>query len=132
MTFREMLDQIDAFLTEHADDGEGGKLWDVLTALRGADHNESEALKEFTTIQIRWAAFPRLSARVSDGGFHSGPSDRGPGVFRREIKFELPDAEFFSHFGQHASGAAVVLGLTTEGGRARQRERIYRRDERAL
>lgn len=113
-THREMLDAIDAFLAAHTIDGEGGKLWDVLTALRGPD-NEDVELKLTTTAPIRRAAFPKLqeslqtTSREGTMRWVPGYSWTWPAMGDREKFTEVSAPRF--HFGWHANGAARVLGL---------------------
>jgi hypothetical protein len=97
---RALLDQIDSFfITEEAADTR--PLWDILTALRGPDNDDEEA-KETTTIPIRRAAFPRLSADAQGDGMES----RTGAVFTPLLtsgSFALPDR--VDHFFLHAKRA---------------------------
>lgn len=58
VTFRQMLRQIDIFLLQR--NGDGRKLWDVLSALRGPD-SQDPILKHRTTEAIRTRAFPKCA-----------------------------------------------------------------------
>ena len=70
---RKQLDQIDTWLCEEG----GEKLWDVLSALRGPDVDDTVDLKETTTIVIRAAAFPQCAEMISKGhDYESEVADR--------------------------------------------------------
>ena len=99
-----MLDQIDTFLASRG--SESGELWDVLTALRGTD-SDNVMVKESTTCPIRRAAFPKLVEETRTMYFTPGPSGRLPGMGGKE-GYRNQEG---SHFGNHANGAARVLGL---------------------
>ena len=107
-TTRGMLDLIDKFLARC--DEESGKLWDVLSALRGPD-DKDEALKKHSTMLIRQAAFPKLQKAVemeSSSMWQCGPSGRTPGM-DGFLPYKTTGCQ--GHFRVHANGAARVLGL---------------------
>jgi hypothetical protein len=110
-----MLDELDTFfVTEEVADTEA--LWAILSALRGPDDDDCR-LKDHTTIPIRRAAFPRLTAN----SFHEveGRNERKvircrtSAIFRTSDgsrpTFKLPPAGMdcapSGHFIQHADMA---------------------------
>lgn len=72
-TAREILDQIDEFLTGSAIDGrERDKLWNVLTALRGPDDRNDQQGKDAATSIIRGKAFPKMLAEAKAEALRRG------------------------------------------------------------
>lgn len=106
-TAKEMLAEIDTFLADHAYDGEGGKLWDVLCALRGPD-NEAQGIKTTTTMVIRGKALPMCLHAISRMSWYPGPSGRYPAM-TSHIKFEIKENDQYRHFSEHAQAAYNVL-----------------------
>jgi hypothetical protein len=125
-TVREMLDVIDVFLTENRNEPGlalhgytptlAAQLWDVLSALRGPDSSDL-AIKSKTTIPIRRAAFPRLTAEIANDGFSNTigaafGTDEPDFEFRYSIVSPPLLTNFDGyHFAGHAKLAAEVLGI---------------------
>ena len=107
MTAKELLHEIDRMLMNG--DSEAGKLWDILSALRGPD-NHSEAAKE-ATIKVRAAAFPLTAERVNSHGkyfsFSNSPLFGSCG-------YEEKRAEGGTHFEYHIDTALDALALLKE------------------
>lgn len=110
---RGILDQIDEVLAEESTTS--GALWDVLTALRGPDWEESDQVKDSATVPIRVAAFPRTAQATRDR--RSAYANRAlfscyGGKFDSTI---VPDglnhAVIGSHFQGHIDAAASALDL---------------------
>lgn len=84
ISVRNILDTIDEFLVDNISNGEGGKLWDVLTALRGPDDESDWASKYTATGPIRAAAFPRFAEGLlfARSAWTPGPTQRYPGPWK--------------------------------------------------
>ena len=91
---RAQLDTIDGWLQEGNENA--GKLWEVLTALRGPDSGDM-IVKNATTIHIRAAAFPRtaqnhtLPAKFAIAGDEPSLNESlaGGGHFASHVYFAL-------------------------------------------
>src|SRR6266404_4013913 len=94
LTLRQVLNVIDARLAKGGVDA--GKLWDVLSALRGPDEDVKHN-KDTTTVPIRLAAFPK-TARLSWPPAQFTNGDR---------PIEVPDTD--GHFERHIRVAAYAL-----------------------
>ena len=101
---REMLDQIDTFLTTESID-DVRELWNVLTALRGPDVASDHKSKVYATMPIRRAAFPKVVAMHAEGIRFVGAAFLGDEPYVR------PEADSDWHFQSHAVSAAHALGL---------------------
>lgn len=123
-TARDMLNLIDRFLVARAADrldflakSEAGKLWDVLSAMRGPDF-ESRAIyhdfKSELTIPIRRAALP-LTAAFSRLHHHDiAACFDGPETLPPSAADQLPTDTLnvnARHFPAHIRAAARALGM---------------------
>jgi hypothetical protein len=108
---RTLLRQIVKFLNTDKT-GDAGKLWHVLTALRGPD-DESAELKAATTAVIRHAI--GLKGTVTTyNGIQDGSNSTYTFILNRDTKKHtaLRGVEMHgSHFKQHANYAFMALGL---------------------
>jgi len=105
---REVLDTIDAMLTQ-GEAQDARDLWDVLAALRGPDTDNDE-LKDRTTVPIRRAAFPKMTALYEAGIRQVGAVFTPTYRSREEADTFVPE-EDDSHFSYHARLAAKVLNI---------------------
>lgn len=103
-TAKQMLKQIDAFLSRKGEQGE--RLWDVLSALRGPDFYAFNE-KAQSTVPIRNAAFPKTAAAINAG---TNLSVNNIATLGGSEKFITPTTKS-RHFNEHAEKAANVLGL---------------------
>lgn len=121
-TSREVLDMIDEFLV-NADKDERVHVWNVLTALRSSDVDDTNYQQKYdTTCVIRAAAFPQVA---KESGGEPTPRDMGiigssnalGAYFRidkcRKIKFPKKTADN-GHFLSHLRDAAQALGLESD------------------
>lgn len=107
-TCKGMLKIIDAFLLSGGWDSEAGKLWHVLGAIRGPDHDpysgHTERVKRATTGLIRYAAF-------GDGAsYHGAVVTRRDNDEYLDLRNNLRD-KYGDHFGAHTESAFRALGL---------------------
>lgn len=113
-TAREVFDVIDEFLVREAlravgkGSVEGKRLWDVLSALRGPDGDDTDDLKHRQTEPIRRAAFPKLAAL-----YDKGINIPGGAMFAGD-RFIIIADDKEDHFNWHASSAARALNLNIE------------------
>lgn len=110
VSFRRVLRDIESYILREAklESGEGRKLWDVLTALRGPDDGDV-TVKAQTTEIVRSAAFPKL-AKASFSKFSSNQTGA--------LFAELPVGKInlvrttTGHFKRHIEDAANALGVS--------------------
>jgi hypothetical protein len=79
---------------KNQDDKQTQALWDVFSAIRGPDDDDTE-LKYHTTAVIRMVALPHLA--------------EGHGIRSARSEFVMPTE--FTHFARHIHFAALALGL---------------------
>ncbi len=101
---RQMLDQIDAFLTEQPAEI-ARDLVDILTALRGPDDG-ARLRKQQTTAHIRRAALPRVCDRTDYSPLITGWDTRRSDVADR---CGMDDLRYFDHFYTHARRAFEAI-----------------------
>jgi hypothetical protein len=113
-TTREMLDQIDKFLSRGDEAAE--ELVDVLSALRGPDNGDYD-LKRNTTERIRAAAFP-CTTHGRYSVLHKWDVNTDGGQIKFVSSFHgkrlgWPNLSHppANHFNQHAATAAKRLGI---------------------
>lgn len=107
--FDEMLNQLRDFLTTNP---ESGKLWDLLTCLRGPD-SPSET-PSMTSAQSSAAYAARRKRKRSTVEAIRGKSGLVGGScrYRTDVDYvTLPPREKWDHFDKHVERAARVMGL---------------------
>lgn len=98
----EMMNERNSSYYEGINDTEGGKLWSILTALRGPDDGDG-SLKKATTAVIRH----HIGVHAANlGGAVANPDSETLALFRRNFAFGS-----YNHFIFHAKLAFIALGL---------------------
>jgi hypothetical protein len=112
---RRILDKIDDVLMVGYDDPDkevAALLWDVLSALRGPDTNETSVIKHATTAVLRKVAFPKTFDPSTISLVRKqraiGENDN---TNKAELRKEGIDEITGTHFEQHAQQGFRALGL---------------------
>lgn len=120
-TALEKLAELDEWFATQPDNKETGKLWNILTAMRGPD-DENAMKKYYTTCVLRSIAFPKLAVRemeARDDIFGTAVSYVRAHFNRASGGVALPhdatgDNEYrwdYDHFYTHVKLACNALGV---------------------
>lgn len=113
---REMLDRIDDFLVnDDIPELAKSQLWDVLSALRGPDEMNKDALKSTTTIPIRRAAFPKMANYFQSYQVRAAWGNETYDFRLPTFPLDSSSSRYiFDHFILHVTHAARTLGILTD------------------